>query len=71
MIFSDPNMLLVFKVIILVATFLYGIFSFVTFKQTKLMSITFGTPFGGFFRLLALVHLVALILIFILSLIIL
>ncbi len=69
--FTNEAMLLTAKLVVLFIVFLYGIFSFVVVKQVKLMSETFKTQFGGFFRLLALLHFVAVVIVFISALIVL
>lgn len=70
-IFSNPSVLFVLKSTIIVVIFVYGIFSFVVLKQSKLMSETFNTSYGGFFRFLTLIHFVAVLAVFICALIIL
>jgi ABC-type multidrug transport system permease subunit len=71
LIFSNPNILSILKIAILLAISIYALVAFVVFKQTKLMKGTFGTPYGAFFIILALIHFIAVIVVLVLALIIL
>lgn len=59
------------RVLILLIEFLYICFSFVLYKQGKLMSQTVEVPISNFFQFLTIAHLIGSILIFIFSIFIL
>ena len=65
------NFLFAFKILILVAEAIYGVFALIIVRQVSLMNKTFKTAYGGFFMLLAYAHFLALLAVFIMSLIVL
>ncbi|MBI2414761.1 hypothetical protein HYV31_02890 [candidate division WWE3 bacterium] len=70
-IFANPTILLALKISVLILLGIYNIFSFVVLKQVVLMNKTFQTSYGTLFRMMALVHLVAVTLVFLFAFIIL
>ncbi|MFH1840556.1 MAG: DUF5657 family protein [Candidatus Shapirobacteria bacterium] len=59
---------LIIKIFVLIALFLYLAFAVIVLRQVMLMDETVKSSLGGLFKLLAAVHLVAVVLIFFLSL---
>jgi len=54
--FSNPQMLLVIKYVLLIAEVIYAIFAYIVARQVTLMTETIQTDFTPLFKLLAYTH---------------
>ena len=61
MIDGTLNLLPIVKNVLLVAGLIYGMFAFITVRQVGLMHKTFETSMGPLFKLLAYIHLFAVV----------
>lgn len=69
--FINPQVLFALKIALLILQGLYAFFAFVVVKQVKLMSRAFETPYGSKFKVISYLHLLAVVGVFIISLVVL